>query len=213
MIKRTLYTLTGISVLIILLTFACTVREPRPFVSTVEHPQWNRNAALYEVNIRHYTPEGSFRAFQVHLPRLKALGVDILWLMPICPIGEKGRKGPLWSYYFLKDYTSVNPEFGSPENLNALNDTAHATGFHVPFDWVANHTALDHPWTTQNPEWYKHDSRGLFVSPYDWTDVIQHDYRGHALGNGTAGGAFRFLGNDRPWKSLLLISYGPDKLS
>ncbi len=170
---------------IILLPVSCKhTRVPSgttPFQTTVRHPEWSKNAVLYEVNIRQYTPEGTFRAFEKHLPRLKALGVDILWLMPIYPIGEKNRKGPLGSYYSIRNYTKVNPAYGSPEDLKHLVNTAHAMGFHVLFDWVANHTAWDHSWTKEHPEWYEHDSTGHFVSPYDWTDVIQLNYSNHDL--------------------------------
>ena len=75
----------------------------------MDHVAWSRNANIYEVNIRQYTPEGSFNAFAKHLPRLKKMGVDILWLMPVQPIGEKNRKGSLGSYYAVRDYTAVNP--------------------------------------------------------------------------------------------------------
>ncbi len=169
----------------ILLAVSC--RQPAkqtgttPFQTTVRHPDWSRKAVLYEVNIRQYTPEGTFRAFEAHLPRLKALGVDILWLMPVYPIGEKNRKGPLGSYYSIRDYVSTNPEYGSMDDLKHLVTRAHAMGFHVLLDWVANHTAWDHTWTKTHPDWYEHDSTGHFVSPYDWTDVIQLNYANHRL--------------------------------
>ncbi len=174
---------TGSFVILLITMFACKSRQENsiPFVSTVDHPEWSRKAVLYEVNIRQYTPEGTFRAFATHLPRLRRLGVDILWFMPLYPIGEEGRKGTLGSYYAVKDYLEVNPEFGTKAELKALIDTAHAMGFRVLFDWVANHTARDHSWATEHPEWYEHDSLGHFVSPYDWTDVIQLNYRDHRL--------------------------------
>jgi len=170
---------------VILLVSCNRAPEPSgtPFQTTVHHPSWSKRAVLYEVNIRQYTPEGTFRAFEQHLPRLKELGVDILWLMPVYPIGEKNRKGPLGSYYSVKDYTAVNPEFGTLDDLKHLVDKAHDMGFHVLFDWVANHTAWDNPWLTEHPEWYEHDSAGHFVSPYDWTDVVQLDYHNHHLWN------------------------------
>ena len=107
----------------------------------IEHPEWSKNATIYEVNVRQYTKEGTFKAFEQHLPRLKAMGVDILWLMPIHPIGELNRKGSIGSYYSVKDYRSVNPEFGSMEDFKTLVDKAHSMDMYVIIDWVANHSA------------------------------------------------------------------------
>ncbi len=141
-----------------------------------KHVQWHKDATIYEVNIRQYTQEGTFEAFQEHLPRLKELGVDILWLMPIHPIGEKKRKGELGSYYSVKDYKAVNPEFGTDEDFQNLVDAAHEQGFHLILDWVANHTAWDNYLIEENPEWYTRDSAGNMVSPYDWSDVADLNY-------------------------------------
>ncbi len=135
-----------------------------------------QKSVIYEVNIRQYTPEGTFKAFENHLPRLKEMGVDILWLMPVYPIGEKNRKGSLGSYYSVKDYCAVNPEFGTSEDFKSLVDKAHEMGFKVILDWVANHTAWDNRWITEHPDWYVHDGKGNIVSPYDWTDVAKLDY-------------------------------------
>ncbi len=142
---------------------------------------WSKNANIYEVNIRQYTPEGTFNAFRKHLPRLQKMGVDILWLMPINPIGEKNRKGSLGSYYAVKDYEAVNPEYGTLEDLRALIKDAHQRGMHVIIDWVANHTAWDNPWATEHPDWYVKDDKGNFKSPFDWTDVIQLNYKNPQL--------------------------------
>ncbi|MCD6202268.1 MAG: alpha-amylase [Bacteroidales bacterium] len=181
-LKKVLY---AVSVTLSLLFVSChpTAKKVRdqPFRTTVQHPEWSRKAVLYEVNIRQYTSEGTFRAFEEHLPRLKALGVDILWLMPIYPIGKTNRKGQLGSYYSIRDYVHTNPEYGSINDLKHLVAKAHAMGFHVLLDWVANHTAWDHTWTKTHPDWYEHDSTGHFVSPYDWTDVIQLNYSNHHL--------------------------------
>lgn len=147
-----------------------------PAHTTLSHPEWSRNAVIYEVNVRQYTPEGTFRAFSRHLPRLKELGADILWLMPIHPISEVNRKGELGSYYAVADYKKVNPEFGSMEDFKALVDSAHAAGIKVIIDWVPNHTGCDNPWVTQHPEYYKLDKDGKMYGPYDWTDVYQLDY-------------------------------------
>jgi cyclomaltodextrinase / maltogenic alpha-amylase / neopullulanase len=150
--------------------------------SEVNHPEWSVNANIYEVNIRQFTPEGTFNAFASHLPRLKDMGVDILWLMPVTPIGEKNRKGSLGSYYSVKDYTGINPEFGTMEDFNALVAQIHDLGMYVILDWVANHTAWDHPWTVSNPEFYTRDENGNFVPPVeDWADVIDLDYDNQEL--------------------------------
>jgi len=122
--------------------------------SYVKHPQWSKNANIYEVNIRQYTNEGTFKAFEKHLPRLKKMGVDILWIMPIFPISEKNRKGSLGSYYAVSDYKAVNPEFGTMDDLKELVEKAHEMGFNVILDWVANHSGWDNVWITEHPEWY-----------------------------------------------------------
>ena len=145
--------------------------------STVVHPEWSRNAVIYEVNIRQYTPEGTFKAFEQHIPRLAGMGVDILWLMPVNPIGEKNRKGSLGSYYSIRDYMAVNPEFGTMDDFKALVKTAHDHGMKVIIDWVANHSAWDNPLITEHPEWYVKDSAGNIIAPVaDWTDVADLDY-------------------------------------
>jgi glycosidase len=155
-----------------------------PPQSLVQHPAWSRNANIYEVNVRQYTPEGTLKAFEAHIPRLKEMGVDILWLMPIFPIGEKNRKGTLGSYYSISDYVAVNPEFGTLEDLKDVVKIAHDNGMYVILDWVANHTAWDHHWIEEHPDWYKKDSLGHMFSPYDWTDVVQLDYDNKELWQG-----------------------------
>jgi glycosidase len=145
--------------------------------SFVKHPEWSYNKSIYEVNIRQFTPEGTFKAFSNHLPRLKELGAHILWLMPIHPIGEKNRKGTLGSYYSVKDYLAVNPEFGTIEEFKELVSRIHSMGMYVIIDWVANHTAWDHPWVLSNPEFFNKDSAGNFIPPVDdWSDVIDLNY-------------------------------------
>jgi len=155
-----------------------------PLQSFVVHPEWSRNATIYEVNIRQYTPEGTFKAFLEHIPRLKKMGVDILWLMPINPIGEKNRKGSLGSYYSIRDYKGINPEFGTLEDFKQLVSQAHQEGMKVIIDWVANHTSWDNSWITEHPDWFTKDSLGNMVSPYDWTDVVQLDYSKKEVWNG-----------------------------
>ncbi len=143
----------------------------------VVHPEWTKNSNIYEVNIRQFTKEGNFKAFEKHIDRLHKMGVDILWLMPINPIGVKNRKGTLGSYYSISDYTAVNPEFGTLDDFKSVVNKAHSLGMHVIIDWVANHSAWDNPWAKAHPEWYKLDSVGNFISPFDWTDVIALNYK------------------------------------
>ena len=126
----------------------------------IEHPEWVYNAVLYEVNTRQFTPEGTFTAFAAELPRLGELGVDILWFMPIQPIGEKDRKGTLGSYYSIRDYTAVNSEFGTLDDFRTVVDQAHGLGMKVILDWVANHTSRDAVWVEAHPDWYVRDSLG-----------------------------------------------------
>jgi len=140
-------------------------------------PDWARNSTIYEVNIRQFTTEGTFKAFKEHLPRLKELGVDILWFMPINPIGELNRKGTLGSYYSVKDYVDINPEFGNKNDFKILVEEIHKQGMYIILDWVANHTAWDHEWVKTRPEFYTLDSLGNFVPPVaDWSDVIDLNY-------------------------------------
>jgi glycosidase len=151
--------------------------EPKPYVK-VQHPEWSRDAVVYQINTRQFTEEGTFQAAREHLPRLEALGVDILWLMPVHPIGEDRRKGMLGSPYSVRDYYGVNPEFGTHDDLRAFIDDAHARGMHVILDWVANHTAWDNPLRTAHPEWYETDAEGENEhTPYtDWEDIVDLDY-------------------------------------
>lgn len=154
-----------------------TAEEPEKKQVGVVHPDWSKDAVIYEANIRQHTPEGTFAAFEKHLPQLKEMGIDIIWLMPIHPIGEENRKGTLGSYYSVQDYKGVNPEFGTMDDLKSLVDEIHGMGMHVIIDWVANHTAWDHKWMTENPDFYTKDSLGSVVSPVpDWTDVADLNY-------------------------------------
>lgn len=134
------------------------------------------NAVIYEANIRQYSSEGTFNAFAKDIPQLKKLGVKILWIMPIHPIGVEKRKEGLGSYYSVKDYKGVNAEFGNLQDFKNLVKKAHDNGIYVILDWVANHTAWDHPWVKQHPEYYTTDKDGKMISPFDWTDVVKLNY-------------------------------------
>lgn len=150
---------------------------PKEYVE-ITHPEWSKNATIYEVNIRQYTPEGTFKAFEKHLPRLKNMGIDIIWLMPIHPIGEVHRKGKLGSYYSVKDFKGINPEFGTMKDFQHLVDTIHQMGMYVIIDWVGNHSAWDNSLATEHPDWYTKTRDGNFQPTpwYDWDDVIDFDY-------------------------------------
>jgi glycosidase len=140
-------------------------------------PPWVEGRTMYEVNLRQYSAGGTFKEFEEHLQRLKELGVGILWFMPVYPVGQRNRKGSLGSYYSIKDYKAINPEFGSLDEFRGLVDKIHGLGMKVILDWVANHTAWDHHWTVDHPEFYKKDDVGNFKAPVpEWEDVIHLDY-------------------------------------
>ena len=151
--------------------------QPQDYVK-LKHPEWSKNATIYQLNTRQFSEEGTFQAAQKQLPRLNALGVSIIWLMPIHEIGVKNRKGTLGSPYSVKDYYSVNPEFGTLADLKAFVKAAHEQGMYVILDWVANHTSWDNPLVTEHPDWYEKDYKGDFrPTPWwDWHDIIDLDY-------------------------------------
>ena len=151
---------------------SCFQRE-----TALTNPDWSYDAVVYEMNVRQYTQEGTFAAAQKELPRLKDLGVDVVWLMPIYPIGVKERKGTLGSYYAISDYCDVNPEFGKLEDFDAFLAEAHKNGLKVILDWVANHTSPDAKWINEKPlDWYLRDSLGNTIVQYDWTDIAALNY-------------------------------------
>ncbi|MBN1951306.1 MAG: alpha-glucosidase C-terminal domain-containing protein [Bacteroidales bacterium] len=201
--KHTLYYFR-MGVIILLIAFvSCTstVQEDKakkaavsyPIDSQVKHVEWSKDAVIYEVNIRQHTEEGTFQAFTSHIPRLQEMGVDILWLMPVFPIGELNRKAKqsvfaeeikdpaeqakyLGSYYAIKDYMDVNPEYGTIEDFRELVETAHAAGMHVILDIAVNHTAWDHPWVTEKPEYYTHISADSIPWNPDWMEAHPEYY-------------------------------------
>ena len=154
-----------------------TSYEPIPPVR-LTHPEWSKNATIYQINTRQFTPQGTFRAAELQLPRLRDLGVGIVWLMPIHPIGEVNRKGTLGSPYSVRDYYGVNPEFGTLDDLKQFIRAAHELGLYVILDWVANHSAWDCNLTTEHPEWYSRDWKGDFRPTvwWDWADIIDFDF-------------------------------------
>ena len=133
----------------------------------VEQPKWSSHAVIYQVNTRQFSKEGNFEGVIKGLSHIKSLGADIVWLMPINPIGEKHRKGELGSPYAVKDYLAVNPEFGTEDDFKALVEEAHRLSLKVIIDWVPNHSAWDNHLVTEHPEWYAKDYKGDF-RPSPW---------------------------------------------
>ncbi len=149
-------------------------------MTTTEYKKaaWINNTNVYEVNLRQYTKEGTFNAFAKELPRLKEMGVETLWFMPITPIAQKKMKGTMGSYYACSDYTSINPEFGNLQDFKNLVKEAHAMGFKVIIDWVANHTGWDHVWTKTHPEYFEKDSAtNDFKIASGMDDIIELDFK------------------------------------
>ena len=145
------------------------------------HPEWSYGSVLYEMNVRQLTHEGTLRAAASRLSFLRDLGVDVVWLMPVHPIGEEGRKGSLGSYYSVRDYCAVSPELGTMEDFDAFVAEAHRLGMKVLLDWVANHTARDARWVTEHSDFYVYDADGRPAVPWDWTDTAKLDYSNHAV--------------------------------
>ncbi|MCG7855741.1 alpha-amylase family glycosyl hydrolase [Flavihumibacter sediminis] len=137
---------------------------------------WVRSTNVYEVNLRQYTKEGTFEAFSREMPRLKDMGVEVLWFMPITPIATEQRKGSLGSYYACCDFTSTNPEYGSIDDFRKMVAEAHELGLKVIIDWVANHTGWGHSWTKTNPDFFKINEHGHFFDSNGWDDVIDLDF-------------------------------------
>lgn len=156
--------------------------EPKQYVQ-ITTPDWVKNATLYELNIRQFSEDGSFRAVEKQLPRLKKMGIDMIWLMPIQPIGVLHRKGSLGSYYSVKDYLGINEEFGTEEDFRSLVKAIHDLGMYVILDWVANHTSWDNALVEQHPDWYMKSRKGTFQSTRwrDYDDIIEFDYRNPEL--------------------------------
>jgi glycosidase len=145
-------------------------------IDSFKQVSWANTASIYEVNIRQYTAEGTFKAFEKHLPRIKEMGIDIIWFMPITPISQVNKKGSLGSYYACSSYTKISPEFGSETDFKDLVDAAHALGMKVIIDWVANHTGCHHEWMQANPSWFTQDAAGNFTEHNGWDDVVDLNF-------------------------------------
>ena len=151
-------------------------------MDTKDSAEWMKKTNVYEVNVRQYTQQGTFEAMKQHLPRLRDMGVETLWFMPVTPIAQKNKKGSLGSYYAASDYVSINPEFGNLQDFKELVTDAHQQGFKVIIDWVANHTGWDHVWTWQHPDYYVKDSHtGDFKVASGMDDIIELNYDNPAL--------------------------------
>ncbi len=176
----------GLAIAVLVLIASCKSKVATSSASdtaTIDgHPAWIMQSNIYEVNIRQYTKEGTFKAFEKNLDRLKEMGVQTLWFMPINPIGIKDRKGALGSYYAVSNYTAINPEYGTLADWKALVEAAHSKGFKVIIDWVANHTSADNIWLTSHPDFYLLDSiTKQPLSPFDWTDTRKLNFANNAL--------------------------------
>jgi len=177
-----------INILFLLVVFTFSLVSCRTNkVSNVEmgqingHPAWMMQGNIYEVNVRQYTPEGTFNAFAKHLDRLKAMGVETIWFMPINPISKLDRKGTLGSYYAVSDYTTINPEFGTMDDFKKIVKTIHDKGMKVLIDWVPNHTGADHRWITEHPDFFVKDKSDKAAVAFDWADTRQLDYKNPVL--------------------------------
>ncbi len=178
-----------ILLIFILSIFACKNSniEPAQIESNqviTDLPEWAIDATIYEVNMRQFTKEGTFESFSSHLPRIKEMGIDIIWLMPINPISEKNKKGSLGSPYAVADYKGINPEYGKVEDFDKMVNKIHELGMKIIIDWVPNHTGWDNKWITAHPEWYTKNDKGEIIDPIDyntgkswgWTDVADLNY-------------------------------------
>lgn len=163
--------------------FSCTDVNNEMKINEPSH--WKYNATIYELNVRQFSEKGDFNSILPHLERLKSMGVKIIWLMPIHPIGEFNRKGSLGSYYSIKDYKEINPEFGNKEDFKILVDSIHNLDMKIIIDWVANHTAFDNEWASIHKDWYTLDSNNNLQPPLgtDWWDVADLNYENNELRN------------------------------
>jgi glycosidase len=137
---------------------------------------------MYEIYVRNFSPEGTFKGIVPKLDSLKAMGVNTVWLMPIHPVGKYRRKGTFGSPYSIQDYYKVNPEFGTEQDFKNLVEACHARGMYLIIDLVINHTAWDHSWIKEHPEWYTRDAGDTISPPVpDWSDVADLNFDEPAL--------------------------------
>jgi len=162
---------------------ALSAPAPAPVTALAPDTSWVARSALYEVFVQDFSPSGDFRGVLAGLDRIQWSGADVVWLMPIHPIGIANRKGSLGSPYAARDYRAINPAFGTADDFRALVQAVHARGMKLILDWVPDHTAPDHPWVREHPDYYFRDERGEPMVPRDadgkltdWTDVVQLDY-------------------------------------
>src|SRR6266852_8404246 len=136
---------------------------------------WVRDGVIYEIYPRAFSSQGNFNGITARLDDHKDLGVTIIWLMPIHPIGQEKKKGTIGSPYAVRDYYGINPDYGTKEDLKKLISESHRRGMKVIIDIVANHTAWDSV-LMKHPDWYKHDATGKITYPYDWFDIAALNY-------------------------------------
>jgi glycosidase len=149
---------------------------------------WVARSALYEVFVQDFSPAGTFRGVIEGLDRIQSAGANVIWLMPIYPIGTLNRKGTLGSPYAVRDYRTVNPAYGTEADFRALVEAVHSRGMKLILDWVPNHTSPDNVWVKEHPDYYVRNARGELSVPRDekgkltdWTDVAQLDYKNPKL--------------------------------
>jgi glycosidase len=216
-----------LSAVLISALISCKKESSEKLTSTAQivafQSEMEENAVLYEVNIRQYSPEGTFNAFTKDIPQLKELGIKIIWVMPIFPISQTKRKATggdnskfasempkeeqskyLGSYYAVSDFKKVNPEFGTIEDFRNMVKTAHENGIYVILDWVPNHTGWDHIWIKQHPEYYTHNEKGEIIDPsnpetgksWGWTDVADLNYDNKELRAAMTGDMLHWIKNE-----------------
>jgi len=174
------------ALLLSILVVSCNEQKDKEPVAEASsgHPAWSAQTNIYEINLRQFSAAGTIIEFEKALPRLKDMGVEILWFMPVTPIGLQGRKmteKDMGSYYAVKDYQAFNPDYGTMEDWKAFVKKAQGMGFKVIVDWVANHSSPDNNWVKTHPQFYVKDSAGNFVAPFDWTDVRKLNYANREL--------------------------------
>jgi len=186
MLRR--FVLTAFTILLVVGLARCRPSPDRAGSAAIDgvgEPAWVQDATVYEVFVPDASEEGTFRGLIGRLDEIQQMGINTLWLMPIHPVGEKRRKddiGALGSPYSIRDYYTVNPDYGTKEDFRALVDSVHARDMHIIIDLVANHTAWDHPWLKKHPDMYSDGPIDGFTVPVlngdttDWTDVVELDF-------------------------------------